>query len=182
MQLELLRRRSDIDVVRDDMELIWSGQSMPPALRAVLNRGAAGLGKIADALQQFWSTGLEPHWQRIRGVLEDDVAHRAATIVNDGLYNLLAELHSQTSVQDTVLTIDKPNHENQTYASDELILVPSVFCQPNLIFDHDGNGALVLIYGARGVGRTWEGMARDTESADHLTRLLGRTGPSFCSG
>ena len=160
--------------VSADLEQIWSDRPMPPRLAEVIADGDAGIGRICDALWGFWQVAIEPFWPRLCAVLEDDVAHRASRIVTGGLFELFEDLHPETSVDGELLRVAKPHHADQTYAGTHLTLIPSVFAYPSLIIDHDEHGNLLMVYGARGVGRTWEGL-QSPASPDHLSDLLGRS-------
>jgi DNA-binding transcriptional ArsR family regulator len=174
-QLSLLEQ-AGIDRVSADLQEVWSGREMPPRLAGLIARGQSGLGEITDGLWSFWRAAIEPHWPRICAVLEDDVAHRAGRVVTGGLYELLADLHPETSVDGDLLRVHKPHHADLTYGGTHLVLIPSVFTYPALVIDHDDQGALSLVYGARGVARTWEQMQQpSTAPEDHLSGLLGRT-------
>jgi DNA-binding transcriptional ArsR family regulator len=173
-QLKTLEEGGIGPVVRDLRE-VWEDRPMPDRLRDLLERGDSGLRELSAQLWTFWQRAIEPYWPRICAVLEDDVAHRAGRLVSGGLYDLLAGLHEQTSVSDGELLIDKPLHSCHRFDGTELVLVPSVFTYPGLIVLHDDAGSFALTYGARGVGRTWEGLAGETGEADHLAALLGRT-------
>src|SRR6476469_6529370 len=49
----------------------------PPQLRALRDRPARGRARLAAELAAYWAAALEPVWERVRAVLEDDIAHRA---------------------------------------------------------------------------------------------------------
>jgi DNA-binding transcriptional ArsR family regulator len=173
-QLQALEQGGVGAVVRD-LGQVWEDRPMPTRLREVLERGDAGLRELTATLWTFWQRAVEPYWPRICAVLEDDVAHRAGRLVTDGLYELLDDLHDETSVSDGQLLIDKPHHACERHTGSRLVLVPSVFTYPKLIVMHDEAGGFVLTYGARGVARTWEGLGGEVSEADHLAALLGRT-------
>lgn len=168
--------------ISEDLEGIWATTTMPARLAQVLGHGNAGLRQITDALWAFWQTAVEPFWPRMCAVLEDDVAHRAGRIVTGGLYELLDGLHPETSIDGDLLRIDKPHHADETFDGTHLTLIPSIFAYPALVIDHDDHGSLVLVYGARGVGRTWEDLQQpDALPEDHLAGLLGRSRAAILS-
>ena len=94
------------------------------------------------------------------GVLEDDVSHRAAMSLRDGLFGLLSDFHPEvTLAQDSrAMLIDKPRFADAAYSGAALTLVPSVFVWPRLVVSHSEPGAFEGTYAARGVARVWEGM------------------------
>ena len=91
-----------------------------------------------------------------------------AQTLRGGLFDLLADLHHEVSVDGAVLRIDKPHHEDVTYQGARLTLVPAVFIWPHLLLAHSTPGAFQLTYPARGVGRLWEGIAGERTPRDDL--------------
>ena len=145
-------------------------------MSALLEDPDRALDLLADALSAYWAVAIHPHWPRICGVLEDDVAHRATRSLAGGLYDLLEDLHPEIAIRDRVLTIDKPAHCGELHEGTVLTLVPSVFLYPHLIVGHDESGRLSATYTARGVGRVWQGSReREHHPEDTLGALLGPT-------
>lgn len=165
--------RSGMATIAADVTAIWSDR-VPARLAEVIARGDAGIREITGALWDFWQCAMAPHWSRICAVLEDDVAYRAGRIVTGGLYDLLSDLHPETSVEHRLLRIDKPHHCDSVLSCGRLLLVPSVFTHPRLVVDHEDEERFVLVYGARGAARTWEGIGQESSEVDHLAGLLGR--------
>lgn len=165
-----------VDVVQRDLATVWSGRDVPRAVQAVVTAGAAGTRRLADVIWEYWQVAIEPYWPRICAVLEDEVAYRASQAMAGGLFALLSDLHPEVSLDAETLNVDKPHHADATYTGTELTLIPSVFGWPNLVVDHDDEGAFSLTYAARGVGRVWEGITPCPERQDDgLGALLGRT-------
>jgi DNA-binding transcriptional ArsR family regulator len=183
IESQLARLEQDgVDAMADEMAIVWGQDPIPDVLTDTLRQGAAGLRRITTALDGFWRRAVEPYWSAIESVLEDDVSHRAGRIVSGGMYSLLEDIHPETTIDGDLFRINKPHHADQNTINGcrRLTLVPSVFSYPKLIIDHDESEHLVVVYGARGVGRTWEGLSRgrqlaDTPVDDHLAALLGRT-------
>jgi hypothetical protein len=76
----------------------------------------------------------------MRAVLDDDVAFRAAALTRSGLREVLADLHPQISVRDEEIRIDKRHSWQQDLSRAGLLLVPSVFTWPNVIFEAGSQG------------------------------------------
>ncbi|MDV3220679.1 ArsR/SmtB family transcription factor [Intrasporangium sp.] len=173
-QLDELARTAP-DEIRKELEWVWSGRQMPAPALEVIAAGAHGPELIADAVWAYHEVAIAPFWTRMCGVLEEDVAHRASQAMQGGLFDLLADLHPEISIEDHVLRVDKPHHADEVYEGALLTLVPSVFTWPRLIVAHHTPGCFEFTYGARGVGKVWEGLDDDPEGADeHLGALLGR--------
>lgn len=180
-QLDRIEQDGIVPILAD-LELVWSDRPMPDLLRNILRDGDTGPRSITAAIRTFWHRAVEPHWSIIQSVLEEDVAHRAGRIVAGGMYNLLEDIHPDAAIDGDLLRIHKPHHADQNTINScrGLTLIPSVFTYPKLIIDHDESEELVIVYGARGVGRTWEGLSRSSQipehtGSDHLGALLGRT-------
>jgi hypothetical protein len=82
-------RCTDPAVVGRDIETAYRGQRKP----SVLCGDPAGLrDRIADALEAYWHVALEPHWRRMRAVLEADILYRAQLLADGGAAALFAGL------------------------------------------------------------------------------------------
>lgn len=175
-QLREFAQRPADEIGRDLIE-VWQDEPAPPRrVRELVRSGARGPHQLAEALWDYWDAAVEPFWNRICAVLEDDVFHRVAAQMNSGLFALLEDLHPEVSLEGDLLHVDKPHHTSATYHGRELDLTPSVFAWPGLIL-RDGTGdRFGLTYAARGVARVWEGLdvMRQLDD-DPLAALLGRT-------
>jgi DNA-binding transcriptional ArsR family regulator len=150
---------------------------MPPQVVALLAAGHRAPGLLAEAIEAYWQVAITPWWPRMCGVLEDDVAHRAAMSLRAGLFGLLSDLHPEVTLapDSRLLRIDKPRFPDATYRGAALTLVPSVFVWPRLVVSHSQPDAFELTYAARGVARVWEGMNTSRPEGDSLAALLGRS-------
>lgn len=156
---------------------VWGDRGVPDLARAEVEAGTFGT-HLADELARYWGLALAPHWPRVRGALEADVAFRAGQTLRGGLFDLLGDIHDEVSVEGDVLRIDKPHHVDETYSRSRLTLVPSAFLWPVLVVAYSSPGYFQLTYPARGVGRLWEGVQddlREPGARDELAHLLGRT-------
>ena len=156
-QLQTLTEISPDELCRDLTE-VWSGDQRPRRVEELIAAGPRGPGILAEALWDYWDVAVGPYWNRMCAVLEDDVSYRVATLVADGLFTMLGELHPEISVSGDRLQIDKPQHADSAHHAGEMTLTPSVFAWPGLILGDGEPGAFSLPYGARGVAGTWEGL------------------------
>lgn len=174
-QLDALSR-TPADTLRADLEACWQDHSRPRALQQLLAADPDQLaGEIASVIWSYWQVAIAAHWSRIRAVLDDDVAYRGALAFTDGIFAMFADLHSEVTLVDRTLKIDKPHHRNAIYDGSQITLLPSVFVWPNLIIGHERPNAFSLTYAARGVGRVWQGMQADDQLASSLESLIGRS-------
>lgn len=163
------------DLVRRELETVWRGDPLPAAARRLIEDGAAGPRRLADELARYWRVAIEPHWNRMRAVLDDDVAHRAATLTTGGVGALFAGLHPELALHGETLRIQKVHAEHQDLAGNGLVLVPSIFVWPNVVFAAYPADAPSLTYAARGVGNLWTADEEPPPAQDGLGALLGHS-------
>lgn len=162
------------DYLGSELRAVWHGDPLPSAARRLLRDGAAAPRRLADALAAYWRVAVEPHWPRIRAVLDDDVAYRAGVVTGRGTDALFADLHPHVEVRDGELRIQKGCTAEEGLDGTGLVLVPSVFVWPNVIFGTCRPTTPSLTYAARDVANLW---TEDTEPPRHedvLAALLGR--------
>lgn len=162
-----------VDQVRADLEDVWE-TGLPRGLDQVLNDGEAGVHRIVDALRAGWAATIEPHWPRLRSVLDADVAHRAERLTGGGAEALMADLHPDVRLTDNVVRINKARYDHYRDLSGEgLVLVPSVFTWPKVIVAGEEPNQPSLTYAARGIADAWRDDTTPTD--DPLAALIGRT-------
>ncbi|WP_320780586.1 helix-turn-helix domain-containing protein [Streptomyces sp. CRN 30] len=152
-ELAAVRRAEPATVVRDIAAVYRDGP--PPA---VLGDDATHLrDRLADALESYWTTVMEPHWRRLRGVLEADVRYRGRVLAERGTPALVASLHRQG---------EEP-YRPRTDA--DAVLCPSVFAHRVTVAEEE---TLQITYPARGAATVWDDVTPPT--AEALTGLIGR--------
>ncbi|MFI9390540.1 DUF5937 family protein [Streptomyces bauhiniae] len=127
--------------------------------------------ELADALEVAWRVLVEPEWPRLRALLEADVAFHSRRLAEVGLGTLLPELDARLSWDGRTLTLPGGVYERRL-GGRGLVLMPSVFCWPDVITGFDPPWQPTLVYPARGVGGLWAEPGTRTPQA--LVRLLGR--------
>jgi len=111
-------------------------------------------------------------------VLDEDVAYRAGDLTRGGVAAMLAGMHPELSIHGDMLRIAKKRyglHQEEHLAGDGLLLVPSVFVWPNVVFAVDSARPSSLTYPARGIGNLWGGHGRGAADEEPLSALLGRS-------
>ncbi|MEW2318629.1 ArsR/SmtB family transcription factor [Streptomyces bauhiniae] len=127
--------------------------------------------ELADALEVAWRVLVEPEWPRLRALLEADVAFHSRRLAEVGLGTLLPELDARLSWDGRTLTLPGGVYERRL-GGRGLVLMPSVFCWPDVITGFDPPWQPTLVYPARGVGGLWA--EPGTRTPEALVRLLGR--------
>jgi DNA-binding transcriptional ArsR family regulator len=173
-QLDRLARMP-ADRMGRDIEDAWQGEALPMRARRLAAAGSAGPGLLANALAVYWTVAIEPYWRNMRAVLDDDVAFRVAALTRSGLREVLADLHPQICIRDEEIRIDKRHTWQQDLSGAGLLLVPSVFTWPNVIFEPGCEGPASLTYAVRGVGKIWGPPQTQAANDDALGALLGRS-------
>lgn len=144
------------------------GQVFEPYLRDP--KGA--LETLADTLHAYWEVAVEPHWPRLRTLLEADVLYRAQTFALNGPEKVLNELHLGLSYKDRTLQITKPTcHFDVVLSGRGLLLMPSVFIDHTIMFDPPWQETMQ--YGARGTAGLW--CPEPPPTGEALAKLLGDT-------
>ncbi len=176
-QLERLRAIPS-EAFAAELRSVWRGGPAPARITELIDAGIGGPRVLADVLHDYWAAAIEPHWPAMRAVLEEDVAYRAGVLTKDGVAAMLADMHPELSIHEDVLHIAKKRadlQQNEQMAGHGLLLVPSVFVWPNVVFAVDPVRPPSLTYPARGVGNLWGREEPDLADSDPLPALLGRS-------
>ena len=171
-QLDWLRA-IPADAFAAELGSVWRGGSPPPRIAELIEAGIGGPHILAEVLSEYWSVAIEPHWPALRAVLEEDVAYRAAELTRYGVAAMLADMHPELSIHEDVLRIAKKRidlHQDEHLAGEGLLLVPSVFVWPNVVFAVDQVRPPSLTYPARGVGNLWGRQEPEIADSDPLAR------------
>jgi DNA-binding transcriptional ArsR family regulator len=162
-------------VVRAELEGVYQDQPLPTVLQPLYEDPAAHLPAIAGELQRYWRVAIQPVWQRVRAVCAADLTYRQEQFAAGGLARVLADLHSELTLEADRLRVDKPHHCHQRFdlAGTGILVVPCAFIWPSLMVECCGVDQPAVTYPARGVAELWE--EPPAEHADPLIALVGRT-------
>lgn len=169
-------RAVDPLVARDDMARALAdrpGSLESPTGRRLLADPARAVQELADLLERAWQVLIEPHWPRLRALLEADIAYHSRRLAEVGFERLLGEISPQLRWSGSTLTVVGTRGDHARILGGQgLVLMPSVFVWPDVVGGYEPPWLPAVIYPARGIGGLW------TESADRtpdaLARLLGR--------
>ena len=136
-----------------------------------LERPQERLAATVRTLREFWSRALEPHWPRIRALLDADIAHRARRLTDGGPAALFADLlPERVRWRGDRLEIDVSFTGDRDLGGQGLLLVPSVFQWPGPAIVSRSPWQPSLMYPARGVSSLWEA---GRGSSAGLARVIG---------
>ncbi|WP_432101750.1 DUF5937 family protein [Streptomyces sp. bgisy091] len=170
-------RATDPATARADIELALAdtpGGLRSDAGRRMLADPGRAVQELADLLEQAWHVMVEPHWPRLRALLEADVAFHSRRLAEVGFERLLGDISPQLRWADSTLTVagTRGNH-SRVLGGQGLVLMPSVFAWPDVIGGYEAPWQPAVIYPARGIGGLWTEPGGTTPDA--LARLLGRS-------
>jgi DNA-binding transcriptional ArsR family regulator len=143
------------------------------SLRYLADDPASWLPTLGEQMREYWKIAIEPHWPRIRALLEGDVMYRARQLALGGADLLFGDLHPAVSYADGVVEVDKLHDEDVRPEGRGLILIPGVFDWPGvaILFGHGYQPT--LSYSPRGIANLWEGAAPEQTGA--MDELIGGT-------
>jgi DNA-binding transcriptional ArsR family regulator len=173
---ELDRVRStpaDVVAVELDRCLAQREGAPPAALRALLADPAAAAERLSQLLERCWQVLLAPWWERIRDLLDGDIAFRARRLADGGLERLFADLDPSVRFDGDTLAVGGRGEGHRDLAGEGLVLMPSAFVWPGVVLVLDLPWQPTLIYPARGIAGLWQPPPAQPPVA--LGRLLGRS-------
>src|SRR3954469_2430853 len=180
-EIELVRATKPSQV-RNDLRLLRMDQKvteLPAVLDPFEKTPTRAIKRLANELERYYAVALEPHWPRIRALLDADIAHRARQLTEGGPAALFADLHSTISWRDAILHVEQPYQGHVKLDGRGLLLVPSAFAwiAPATITEEPWQPT--LLYPARGVATLWETGGERTPDA--LANVIGRTRAALLS-
>lgn len=167
VELETVRA-TPLDVVAQELEVFEHGSG-----RSVMSdRPETALRLLTEQLEAFWTAALEPHWERVRDLLEGDVLRRTRALAAQGAEGVFADLHPGVVWSGDTLTIDRHWDHRSDLRGRGLLLVPSAFVWPNISVMAPPYQPM-LSYPPLGVATLWE--STPAAPPDALAALIGRS-------
>jgi DNA-binding transcriptional ArsR family regulator len=164
--------------VRASLRRVFGAGSWPDTAKDLFERPQESLAEIAAELAECHDRLIVSHWERMRSVLDADVAHHAGLLASGGARSLFSDLHPGLRWADGKLFMtDAEDGLNRQVmlGPDGLVLVPSVFIWPEWSVKKSTSTQTTLLYPARGVARVWDdlgpgdsGGARDLAAVEAL--------------
>ena len=173
-ELELLRSTPPELVTAEVRTLIESGVEPTATVTAFIERPREEVERMTAAIGEFWKLALEPHWPRIRALLEDDVRYRARQLTEGGPAKLFGDIHPSVSWSGDQIEISSfACHFDGNLAGRGLLLVPSALQVTRPASIVDAPWQPTLFYPARGTALLWE--PEPEVGPEALVRLVGGT-------
>ena len=169
--------------VRASLCRVFGDRPWPDSATELFERPTESLAEIADELAECHERLIMPHWERIRPVLEADIAYRSQLLAGGGARSLFSDLHPDLCWSGGTLTLtdtdEGPSRFRVMLGPDGVVLMPSVLNWPLVSLSKATSSQTTLLYPARGTATVWEdGVAAAPDAVEELlgparARLLG---------
>ncbi|HZD70036.1 MAG TPA: ArsR family transcriptional regulator [Actinomycetes bacterium] len=151
-------------------------RSAPQAAEALATHPRHELRLIAAEIENAFTRLIQPHWERMRTLLDADIVYHARTLADAGAARMFEQLHTGVRWHgDHLEFTDAAGIEGDlqvaAVAPGGLVLEPSVFIWPELYIKRWTTTRTTVRYPARGAGMLWDPVPTATPNA--ISRLLG---------
>ncbi|MDI6102287.1 winged helix-turn-helix domain-containing protein [Actinoplanes sp. NEAU-A12] len=140
---------------------------------------AAGEHRLAELIGDYWPIAVEPHWNAMRSVLEEEILVRGRTLVTKGPDAMLSDLNGRLDWESPVLSIPHRADMELDVRDHRLLLVPVVFARGMRIFTMNDD-VVAVSYQAQGAtvlsatGPVGDAPVDAPQLGDRLSIVLGR--------
>jgi DNA-binding transcriptional ArsR family regulator len=177
-ETELARLRATrATSVRASLHRVWEGHPWPESARELAARPRESLAEIAAELGECHDRLIAPHWERIRPVLEADIAYRGGLLADGGARSLFSDLHPDLRWSGGTLTLTDTDQGPPLFTimlgPDGVVLMPSVFNWPQVSLSRATSTQTTMLYPARGAATVWESGALAGGREEAAEALLG---------
>jgi DNA-binding transcriptional ArsR family regulator len=178
LEAELARlRATPAAAVRASLQRVWEGHPWPESARELGARPRESLAEIAAEIGECHDRLIAPHWERIRPVLEADIAYRAGLLAGGGARSLFSDLHPDLHWSGGTLTLTDTDQGSSPFkimlGPDGVVLMPSIFNWPQVSLSRATSTQTIMLYPARGAATVWESGALAGGHEEAAEALLG---------
>ncbi|MEW9529503.1 ArsR/SmtB family transcription factor [Microbispora sp. NPDC049125] len=168
-------RATPHEVIRADLDRMASELGPLTGWAAELRQDpAAGLERLARAIETYWQLAIAPHWPRMRSLLEGDLLYRTRRYAEHGPAGVFADMHSSMRWEGRSLHLEqRPEEMSRELAGEGLLLAASVFVWPGVFYRTDSPGQPIITYPVRAIATLWE--RATTPTPDALAAVIGRS-------
>ncbi|HET7013369.1 MAG TPA: DUF5937 family protein [Streptosporangiaceae bacterium] len=160
--------------VRASLHRVFSDGPWPPSAVELYER--LEFGEIAAELADCHDRLIAPHWERIRAVLDADIAYRTGVLASGGARQLFHDIHQDLTWSAGTLSLadaDTGRTELRVEKGpDGLVLMPTVFGWPDVSMRKATSTQTTMMYPARGAATVWHAItdhpAGHGTPAEHL--------------
>jgi DNA-binding transcriptional ArsR family regulator len=133
-------------------------------------------GQIAAELADCHDRLIAPHWERIRAVLDADIAYRTGVLANGGARQLFHDMHQDLTWEAGTLRLADADTGRREFpiekGPDGLVLMPTVFGWPDVSMRKATSTQATMMYPARGAATVWHAITDQLSgggtAAEHL--------------
>ena len=155
-------RATPAPAVRASLGRVFADGPWPASALDLARRPAESLARIAAELAECHERLVLPHWDRIRSVLDADIAYRTGLLADGGARALFGDISPELHWTGEALVLCDPGGEGPVIhvplAPDGLVLMPSVFNWPDVSARRETSTQTTLMYPARGVATVWQAL------------------------
>jgi MarR family/Family of unknown function (DUF5937) len=147
------------EVVRRSLGRVFGDAPWPASAIELAERPRESLEQITAEVAECHDRLIAPHWERLRSVLDADIAYHAGLLAAGGARSLFSDLHPdfRWTGRELLLTDAEESTDAEiTLGPDGIVLVPSVFIWPEWSVKRATSTQTTLSYQARGVATVWE--------------------------
>jgi len=148
------------ETVRASLRRVFGDGEWPEAATDLFERPQATLAEIAAEVAECHDRLIAPHWERLRSVLDADIAYRGGMLAAGGARSLFSDLHPKVRWSaGTLFLSDSEAWEPDgrvALGPDGLVLMPSVFIWPEWSVSRATSTQSTLLYPARGAATVWQ--------------------------
>ena len=165
--------------VRASLCRVFGEGPWPDSARELFERPRKSLREITAELAECHERLIAPHWERIRAVLDADIAYRTGVLASGGARHLFADMHPDLNWAAGSLTLSDTDADADHSAihvqkgPDGVVLIPCVFAWPEVSASRVTSTQTVLLYPARGAANVWSRLGDDGISGTPAEHLLG---------
>jgi DNA-binding transcriptional ArsR family regulator len=163
------------EAVRTSLRHVFGDGEWPDAATDLFERPQATLAEIAAEVAECHDRLIAPHWERLRSVLDADIAYRGGMLATGGARALFSDLHPNVRWSaGTLFLADSETWEPEgrvELGPDGLVLMPSVFIWPEWSVSRATSTQSTLLYPARGAATVWQ--ADEVSGSDSGSAELG---------
>jgi DNA-binding transcriptional ArsR family regulator len=155
-------RETPAAAVRASLGRVFADGPWPASALGLAQRPAQSLARIAAELAECHERLVLPHWDRIRSVLDADIAYRTGLLADGGARALFGDISPDLRWTGDALVLSDPGGDEQvvrvSLAPGGLVLMPSVFNWPDVSARRETSTQTTLVYPARGVATVWQAL------------------------
>jgi DNA-binding transcriptional ArsR family regulator len=163
--------------VRASLCRVFGEGPRPDSASELFQRPRESLRQITAELAECHERLIAPHWERIRAVLDADIAYRTGVLASGGARHLFADMHPDLSWAAGTLALSDTDTEHSVVhvrkGPDGVVLMPCVFAWPHVSVSKATSTQTILLYPARGAANVWSPLGDHAVSGTPAEHLLG---------